>query len=397
MPDGWDIDGELKRIRESGLYRELRSLESAQGVVVQRNGQTLVNFSSNDYLGLAASAELKAALAEGIKRFGAGSGASRLVCGSLRPHEELEAEIAGFKNTEAALSFSSGYAAAVGAIPALMGKDDVIILDKLCHASLVDAAKLSGATIRVFPHNHLEKLERLLRNASEKKIRRVLVVAESIYSMDGDAALLGEIIELKDRFGAWLLLDEAHAVGIAGPQGRGLAAELGLEKRVELQMGTLSKAIGLSGGYLAASRNVVELLINKARSFIYSTAPPPAVAFAATESIRLIREKTGGRLRAKLRQNIDQWRALVRHSGFDFSQSAVPSLGAIFPFIVGDEIRAVDLSRRLLADGFLVPAIRYPTVARGSARLRITFSALHEPGQIEVLAVNLRRAMAELP
>lgn len=365
--------------------------------MVQRNGQTLVNFSSNDYLGLAASAELKAALAEGIKRFGAGSGASRLVCGSLRPHEELEAEIAGFKNTEAALSFSSGYAAAVGAIPALMGKDDVIILDKLCHASLVDAAKLSGATIRVFPHNHLEKLERLLRNASEKKIRRVLVVAESIYSMDGDAALLGEIIELKDRFGAWLLLDEAHAVGIAGPQGRGLAAELGLEKRVELQMGTLSKAIGLSGGYLAASRNVVELLINKARSFIYSTAPPPAVAFAATESIRLIREKTGGRLRAKLRQNIDQWRALVRHSGFDFSQSAVPSLGAIFPFIVGDEIRAVDLSRRLLADGFLVPAIRYPTVARGSARLRITFSALHEPGQIEVLAVNLRRAMAELP
>ena len=257
----WEIEKEIEEIRAAGLFRELRTLHSPQGPMVERGGRELINFSSNDYLGLAASDELKAALQEGIDRYGAGSGAARLVCGSLAPHEELEDEIARFKGTEAALSFSSGYAVALGTIPALMGKDDVIILDKLCHASLVDAARLSGATVRVFPHNHLDKLEKLLRGAAEAG-SRTLVVTESIFSMDGDAATLREIVELKDRHGAWLMLDEAHAVGVIGPQGRGLAAALGLETRIELQMGTLSKAVGLSGGYLAASRAVISLHAN---------------------------------------------------------------------------------------------------------------------------------------
>jgi 8-amino-7-oxononanoate synthase len=382
----WEIEKEIGAIREGGLFRELRTLASGQGASVMRGGAMLANFSSNDYLGLAASEELKAALKEGVDRFGAGSGASRLVCGSLAPHEELEAEIASFKGSEAALSFSSGYAVALGTIPALLGKDDVIILDKLCHASLVDAARLSGATVRVFPHNHLEKLERLLSGAREAGTGRVLVVTESIFSMDGDAAALSEIVELKDRHGAWLMLDEAHAVGVIGPQGRGLAAALGLEKRVELQMGTLSKAVGLSGGYLAASRSVISLLINKARSFIYSTAPPPAVAFAARESLRLIQGADGERRREKLRRNRMRWEELA----------AVKSESAIFPVIVGDESRAMELSRRLLDQGFLVPAIRFPTVARGSARLRVTLSAAHELVQIEALAMSLRSAMAEL-
>jgi 8-amino-7-oxononanoate synthase len=427
----WNLDDELRAIREGGLFRELRTLASGQGASVLRGGALLANFSSNDYLGLAASDELKAALKEGVDRFGAGSGASRLVCGSLAPHEELEVEIASFKGSEAALSFSSGYAVALGTIPALLGKDDVIILDKLCHASLVDAARLSGATVRVFPHNHLEKLERLLSGAADGTARpavapyrtpRVLVVTESIFSMDGDAAALSEIVELKDRHGAWLMLDEAHAVGVIGPQGRGLAAELGLEKRVELQMGTLSKAVGLSGGYLAASRSVISLLINKARSFIYSTAPPPAVAFAARESLRLIQCADGEGRREKLRRNRERWEELAAvspgnhalasaatrsrlrkkvataHQGgsTDPALACAATGGAIYPVIVGDESRAMDLSSRLLDQGFLVPAIRFPTVARGSARLRVTLSAAHELVQIEALAVSLRSAMAEL-
>ena len=382
----WNLDDELHHARSEGLFRELRTLASGQGASVMRDGGRLANFSSNDYLGLAASDELKTALKDGVDRFGAGSGASRLVCGSLAPHEDLEAEIASFKGTEASLSFSSGYAVALGTVPALLGKEDVIILDKLSHASLVDAARLSGATVRVFPHNHLEKLEKLLRGARESNARRVLVVTESVFSMDGDAATLREIVELKDRHGAWLMLDEAHAVGVIGPQGRGLAAQLGLEDRIDLQMGTLSKAVGLSGGYLAASHSVISLLINKARSFIYSTAPPPAIAFAATASLRLIKGDEGDRRRTKLLENMVLWK----------QRSGTESASAIFPVIIGNESRAMELSRRLLDKGFLVPAIRYPTVARGSARLRVTLSAAHEPVQIEALAMHLRSAMTEL-
>ncbi|MDB6006011.1 MAG: 8-amino-7-ketopelargonate synthase [Prosthecobacter sp.] len=383
----WAIASELAELEAAGLLRRLRVLGSAQGTVVNLDGREVVNFSSNDYLGLADSAELRAAFAEGVARYGAGSGASRLVCGGMSPHHELEEALAAFKGTEAALTFSSGFAVALGTIPALMGAQDVIILDKLCHASLVDAARLSGATIRVFPHNHLGKLEKLLA-ASRGNARRVLVVTESIFSMDGDAAALAEIVELKDRHGAWLMLDEAHGVGVLGPQGRGLAAALGLEQRVELQMGTLSKALGLSGGYLAASRNVIDLLINKARSFIYTTAPPPALAYAAGVSLKLIQGAEGDRRRAKLNDHLQSF--LAQGLGTHASQSA------ILPLIIGNETLAMQLSARLLEEGFLIPAIRYPTVARGSARLRLTLSAAHEPFQIEALAMRLRRATAEL-
>ena len=395
----WGIDDELRQIREAGLYRSLRPLESGQGSAVSREGQVLANFSSNDYLGLSSSKALRDALNEGVEKYGAGSGASRLVCGSLPPHEELESEIASFKGTEAALSFSSGYATAMGSIPALLGKGDVIILDKLSHACLVDAARLSGATVRVYPHNHLDKLERLLRGAAEEvalssksggRRARVLVVTESVFSMDGDAAALREIVELKDRFGAWLWLDEAHAVGVIGPGGRGLAAELGLENRIDLQMGTLSKAVGLSGGYLAAKRDVISLLVNRARSFVYSTAPAPAIAHAAAESIRLVQSAEGDRLRARLWQVVGEWIRLTKTEGEECP------IAAIFPVVIGDEERAMEVSQRLLDAGFLVPAIRYPTVARGSARLRVTFSAAHELGQIKILATHLSGLMAEL-
>ena len=372
----WNLTSELDDLHAQGLWRELRPLEEVDGVKVKREGRELVNFSSNDYLGLACSEELRQALVEGVSKYGGGSGASRLVCGTHRVHMELEEALADFKRTQAALCFSSGFAVALGTIPALMGSGDTILLDKLCHASLVDAARLSGAVIRVFPHNHLDKLSRLLATATG----RVLIVTESIFSMDGDAAALREIVELKEKHGAWLLLDEAHAVGVLGPQGRGLAAALGLENRIELQMGTLSKTLGLSGGYLAASRQVIDLLINRARSLIYSTAPPPHLAYAAGEMLKLIAREEGEKRRQRLHEHISKLSDLLQ-------TPAHPA--AILPVILGGESEALEASKNLLEAGFLVPAIRFPTVARGRARLRITLSAGHLPEQILNLGRHL--------
>ena len=374
----WEIQPQLDQLRGEGLWRELRTMDSPQGPLLEHEGREFLNFSSNDYLGLATTAELKAALQEGVARYGAGSGASRLVCGSLRPHADLEAALADFKGAEAALTFSSGFAVPVGTLPALLGPGDTILMDKLSHACLVDAARLSGATLRIFPHNHLGKLERLLQTAQG----RVLIVTESIFSMDGDAAPLREIVELKDRYGAWLLVDEAHAVGVLGPQGRGLAAALGLEGRIELQMGTLSKALGLSGGYLAASRQVIDLLINRARSFIYTTAPLPAVAHAALRALELIRSAEGDRRRSLLHAHVEKVRSSL---GLDHTSSS-----AILPLILGDEATAMAASATLRDAGLMVPAIRYPTVARGSARLRITLSAAHQPEQVTRLIQQLK-------
>ena len=383
MPTPWNLPNELAALEASSLRRSLRQIDSPQGTVVRLEDRELVNFSSNDYLGLAGHERVKAAMVDGIGRYGSGSGASRLVCGTLRPHHDLEEQLADFKGTEAALTFSSGYAVALGTIPALIGSKDVIILDKLCHASLVDAARLSGATIRVFPHNHLGKLAKLLESSQG---RRTLVATESIFSMDGDAALLKEIVNLKDQHGAWLLLDEAHAVGVLGPQGRGLAASLGLEGRIDLHMGTLSKAFGLSGGYLAASRAVIDWLINRARSFIYSTAPSPAIAHAASTALEIIRGAEGDSLRGQLQDRIRQFLA---HNPSGLVHSDI--LSAILPVIVGDEDMAMRLSTRFRESGFLIPAIRYPTVARGTARLRITMSAAHTAAQVDALAACLTR------
>lgn len=370
--NAWNITCQMDELRAQGLWRELRPLDEVDGVIVRSEGREWINFASNDYLGLAGSPALRSALEDGVARYGAGSGASRLVCGTHRVHLEFEEALADFKGTEAALTFSSGFAVALGTIPALVGAGDTIILDKLCHASLVDAARLSGATIRVFPHNHLGKLERLLTTAKG----RVLVVTESIFSMDGDASPLREIVELKTKHGAWLLVDEAHAVGVLGPQGRGLAAELGVEGRVELQMGTLSKAFGLSGGYLAASRQVIDLLINRARSFIYTTAPPPALAHAALAALHLLCGEQGSLLRQALHRNVRRVRTFL---------PTVSGPAAILPLIVGTESDALSASQCLKDAGFLVPCIRYPTVARGSARLRFTLNAIHTEAQIEAL------------
>jgi 8-amino-7-oxononanoate synthase len=397
-----DADAELRELAGAGLLRKLRTVAAGRGPHVTIGEKELLNFSSNDYLGLASSAELKDAMIEGVHRFGVGSGASRLVCGNSPAHEALEAALAAFKGTEAALAFSSGYASAMGTIPALCGSGDVIILDKLSHASLIDAARLSGATIRIFPHNHLGKLERLLVTSREKlgAQAKVLVVTESIFSMDGDAAELRGIAELAERHHAMLLVDEAHAVGVLGPQGKGLIAELGLEKRVTLQMGTLSKALGVSGGYIAASRSMADLLINKARSLIYSTAPPPAIAFTAMKAVEIVASPAGDELRCRLQENIKaasaSWIGSPLPMVADEIGRGPPLHSAILPLIIGDETAAMKASAELLERGFLIPAIRYPTVARGTARLRLTLSAAHEPGQIEGLVTHLLDLVPQL-
>jgi 8-amino-7-oxononanoate synthase len=380
---GWDhLANEAEALRANGLWRTLRRIDARDAGQFQVAGQALRGFAANDYLGLAEAPEVVAALKAGAAQWGAGAGASRLVCGTFAPHEALEKTLAEAKGTEAALVFSSGFAVPLGVIPALVGPGDTILMDKLSHACLVDAARLSGAQLRVFPHNHLSKLERLLATAHG----RVLVVTESVFSMDGDRAALAEIVALKERYGAWLLLDEAHAFGVVGPQGRGLAAECGVEKRVELQMGTLSKAVGLSGGYLAASQAVVEWLINRARSFIYSTAMPPSQAAAATEAVTLLLGPVGDERRRRLRENVAWFREQIGLPEPHYSS-------AIVPVLVGDELAAMQASETLRKRGFWIPAIRFPTVARGQARLRVTLSAQHSQPEIAELAVALRAVL----
>lgn len=369
---------------------------ATDGTVELAERGRLVNFSSNDYLGLADDPRLREAAKAAIDRYGVGAGASRLVSGTRPAHTALEEKIARFKGTDAALTFSSGYAAALGTLPALVDKQDVLILDKLCHACLVDAARASRAVLRVFPHNALAKLEDHLQWARrEHPEARVIVVTEAVFSMDGDRAPLVDMVELKKQHGALLMVDEAHSVGVIGRNGRGLASELGVAGEVDIHLGTLSKALGVSGGYVAGSRGLVDLLVNRARSFIFSTAQPPALAAAAEAALDFLATDEGERRRLALWQNI---RLLAGQlppapgAGSDQSPRRKDGGSAIFPWIVGGEGAAVEWSSRLAKQGFFAPAIRYPTVAKGSARLRLTVTARHQPEQI----LALGKALAEL-
>ena len=376
---------QLDRLRERSLDRHLREISGPQSPVIDLAGKRLINFSSNDYLGLANDPRLRDAAITALKKFGVGAGASRLISGTQSPHLELEAALATWKGAEAALTFSSGYAAALGTVSALVGHGDIVVLDKLCHASLIDGAKLSGAILRVFPHNDMRKLEAHLQWAARAYPgKRVLVVTEAVFSMDGDHAPLREIAELKERFSAVLLLDEAHAVGVLGRQGRGLAATEHNEK-IEVQMGTLSKALGVSGGYICGSRSLIDWLINRARSFIYSTAPPPSTAAAAHAALEFLASPAGEKRREQLWRNI----------GTLGEALSIKPQSAIVPWIVGNEKAAIEAASTLQREGFFVPAIRYPTVAKGSARLRISVTAAHTAKQIRGLCDVIARIRRE--
>ena len=380
------VETQLAEIRSRSLFRTLREIETPQQPAVSSDGSPLTNFSSNDYLGLAADPILREAAKACIDQWGVGAGASRLVCGTLGPHAQLERDLAAFKRADAALAFSSGYSTALGTLGALAGPEDVIILDKLAHASLIDGARLSGATLRVFPHNHLGKLESHLRWARETvPDGRIIVVTESVFSMDGDRAPVEEIVAVKNRYGALLLLDEAHAVGVIGDDGRGLADKRGVARMVDIQMGTLGKALGSAGGYICARRPVIDLLINRARSFIYSTAPLPAAAAAASAAIAFLQTPAGRHRQETLWQRIGDF---MREAPENLLPSG-PIRSAIVPLIIGEEEKAIAASQWLREKGFLVPAIRYPTVSRGTARLRVTLSATHTRDQVAALCSAL--------
>jgi 8-amino-7-oxononanoate synthase len=375
----------LQELADRSLLRRLRSIDAVEGTRLELENTSLTNFAGNDYLGLSQHPVVREAAIGAIDRFGLGAAASRLITGTLAPHKFLEEQLAAFKGTEAAISFSSGYAAAVGAIAAIANRQDVVILDKLAHACLIDGARLSGAQLRIFPHNDLSRLREILEWANEHyPSAKIWIITESLFSMDGDYSPLSELVGLKDEYGANLFLDEAHATGVIGPGGKGLAAHWGLNQRIEVQMGTLSKALGGSGGFIAGSRALIDLLINRVRSFIFSTAPPPAIAAGASAALGIVQSAEGERLRDDLRRNIDY----VRH-GLRFSLDALPS--PIIPLIIGDENAALEAAKQLQQDRFLVPAIRFPSVSRGSARLRLTLSARHSSEQVAALISSLQR------
>jgi glycine C-acetyltransferase len=363
------IESALERLKQEGLYRKLRRVDGDQGATLIVDGREVLNLCSNNYLGLANHPALREAAKQAIDRYGCGSAASRLISGNMTLHEELEEKIAALKGTEAALVFNSGFQANVGIIPALVGEGDLIFSDALNHASLIDGCRLSRAKTVVYPHLDLDRLEQGLRDAPSNG--RKLIVTETLFSMDGDEAPLDGIVDLTERYGAMVMVDEAHATGVLGPSGAGVVGKLGLTERISVQMGTLGKALGGFGAYVAGSRALREFLINRCRSFIFTTSLPPAVLAMAIAAIDLLYKEPQRRL--ALWHNARAMKEGLRKLGFSLGQGQ----SQILPLIVGDAEKCMTLSDKLLEKGLFVQGIRPPTVPPGTARLRITLMATH--------------------
>lgn len=371
------IRQQLAELQQQGLYRTTRLIDGKQGATVSLNGQSTLLLCSNNYLGLAEHPSLIHASVSGVETYGASSGASRLVSGTMRLHEELEDALAGFKGTETALVFNSGHAANIGIIPALAGRGDVIFSDRLNHASIIDGALLSGARLIRYPHNDVSKLSELLTKHRGKG--RALIVTDGVFSMDGDCAQLAELVELKNRFDTFLMVDDAHGSGILGENGRGVAELQGVSGEVDIQMGTLGKAFGSYGAYAAISRDMRELLINKARSFIFSTSLPPAVLAASMAAVAIVRSAEGKGLREKLLRHACYFREQLITSGFTLPRGSTQ----IIPIVTGTTEKTMLFSHKLLEAGIFVQGIRPPTVPAGSCRLRCTLMATHTRQQID--------------
>lgn len=378
------------RKNEEWIAEELAALE-AKGLGrsdrTGPQGSGLLNFASNDYLDLAAHQTVKKAAADALARYGAGATASRLVCGTLELHHELERRLAAHKGYESALVFGTGYMANAGVIPRLAGRGDLILADRLVHASIIDAARLSGARLLRFRHNDPQHLEELLRRQAEGP-GRCLIVTESVFSMDGDIAPLEEIAGIGERFGALLMADEAHSTGIFGPGGAGLVPALGLQDRVNICMGTLSKAFGGYGGYVACSPQMRSWLVHGSRAFIYTTAPPPAQIGAALGALDVL--STEPQRGTQLLENAAFFRALLRDAGLDTLDSA----SQIVPVLIGENEKTLQVSAALLEKGIRVPAIRPPTVPAGTARLRFSVTLAHTRADLERTARIVREVVA---
>jgi len=361
---------EIDDLKKRGLYRELRTVEGEQDSSVVINGKRVLMFSSNNYLGLANHPVLKKASMDAASRYGTGSGGSRLISGNMEVHRTLEKELALFKRTEGALLFSSGYHANVGTISAFAGEGD-----ELNHASIVDGCRLSKGEVRVYKHADMNSLEEILRRSSMSKKR--LIVTDSVFSMDGDIAPLPDIVDLAEKYSALVMVDDAHGTGVLGKKGKGAVEHFGLEGRVDIQMGTLGKALGSFGAYIAGSEELIHYLVNKARSLLYTTALPPSVCGSALAALKILGERP--ELVSQLRNNAAYFREGMRGLGYLIPEGETP----ILPLILGDPSMTMDMTRSLFDEGIYVQGIRSPTVPDGTSRLRITLMATHTVEQLD--------------
>ena len=378
---------ELDQLKISGLYRQLKTIEKINGNKVTIAGRELLSFCSNDYLGLSQHPLVIEKANEAAKEFGFGAGASRLISGQTIWHDKLEKKLAQFKSRAAALVFPSGYQANLGIISALVGTGDTVIIDRLCHASIIDACRLSKAKLQVFPHQNMAALEKILGRSSSFKQK--LIITDSVFSMDGDLANLPEIVGLAKKYGTLTMIDEAHATGVIGKTGRGLEEYFGVTGKVDLIMGTLSKALGSVGGFVSASQTIIDYLVNKSRPFIFSTALPAAACAAAYTSLEIIENNPS--LLKKLRKNISYLIKQLANNEINVKDHQTP----IIPIMTYDPAKTLAISHKLLTAGFLVVGIRPPAVPTGKCRLRITVNANHTEEEIEGLAKMIFHLMAD--
>ena len=380
--EGWkaQLEGELRELSAQNLRRGLRTVEGMQGPTMRHGGRTLVNLSSNNYLGLAGYSAIIEASVEAARTAGASGAASPLISGHMADHEELARALAAFKRKEAALVFGSGFLANLGLITALTGEGDAVFSDALNHASIVDGCRLSRAQVHIYPHRNVNYLEDALRNS---RARRKLIVTDGVFSMDGDLAPLPGICDLADKYNAMLVVDDAHGTGVIGEGGRGSGAYFGVEDGVSVSMGTLGKALASYGAFACADSEVVDYLVNKARPYIYSTSPPPAVAAASCAAVRVAESAEGERRRENLANLCARFRAGLRFIGVRLNEPPPGAEIPIFPIIIRDTEKTLALAEYLMEAGVYLLAIRPPTVPEGTSRLRATLMATHTEAQID--------------
>ncbi len=369
-----DLANKLEKLHEQHLFRELKSISGAPAEWVEIQGKKLLNLSSNNYLGIAGHPLLKAAAVQAIQQFGCGATASRLIVGNYEIYDQAEKDLADFKNTEAAIIFNSGYTANIGIITALASRGDIIISDKINHASIIDGIRLSGADFLRYRHTDMADLERCLKKAEGQ--RRKLLITDSVFSMDGDLAPLRSIIELKEKYGAVLMIDEAHGSGIFGENGRGLAEFQGVSEQVEINMGTLGKAFGCFGAYAGGQKVLIDYLRNKARSFIFTTGLPPAIVASVRAAVQVVQQENWRR--TELLEKAARVREQLAEAGFDL----INSESQIIPVLVGDNATTLEFSKRLFDVNILAMAVRPPTVPLNAARLRLTVMATHSKEEL---------------
>jgi glycine C-acetyltransferase len=372
------LHDELEDLKAKGLYFRLRVLEGEQRPIANFDGKEVINLSSNNYLGLTTNRKLRRAALEATRHFGVGAGAVRTIAGTMKIHMELEEQIARFKNTEACVVFQSGFAANAGTVAAILGKEDLILSDELNHASIIDGCRLSKAAIKIFKHKDVADCERLCQETQNWPGRKLLIT-DGVFSMDGDIAPLPELSELSEKYNCIMMVDDAHASGVLGRGGRGTVDHLGCHGRVDIQVGTLSKAIGAMGGYVCGSRELIEYLYHRARPFLFSTSHPPAVAATCQAAFALLDSPEGEKLIRKLWANTKFFKRRLTKLGFRTGSSQTP----ITPIHVGEAAKAFAFSRRLFEAGVYAPAVGYPTVPEGNARLRAIVTATHKRRELE--------------